>query len=311
MNEQNGLKNLKHYGKNILIWGLGAALAALILSLVQPFEYQATMRFVISQRQFGFNQDAYAAAKSAEKLATNIADTITSKAFLMDVLSAGFGVDRANFPQDEAEMRKVWEKKISAETAANSGMLTIKIYDTDKNRATQIAEAVTYVLNTKGADYHGGSRDVSIKRIDDPLVSKWPARPNLPVNVAGGLILGILAGGVFYFLRGEVKIKAEMEDRSEKEDKQKNNDNDKHDGGSNDSGNGENAEERKFKAEALKLAVEDLLRKEEKRFLVPENVGQILPVGEVVKDKTENENQNQTKSNILVKNLPKTWLFED
>ena len=202
MQEQIWPKILRFYWKNILIGALAVALVALIFSLIQPFEYRGRMRFVISQRQFGFNQDAYAAAKSAEKLARNIADTISSGAFLEDVLNSGFGVERDIFPQDEAKKRKAWEEKISAETQTDSGLLTIKVYDTDKDRVLRIAEAVTYVLNTKGADYHGGSRDVQIKRIDDPLVSKWPARPNLPVNVASGLALGALAAAVFYFLKG-------------------------------------------------------------------------------------------------------------
>jgi len=195
-------QNLKLSWKNILISGLAVALAALLLSLIQPFEYRSTMRFTVSQRQFGFNQDAYAAAKSSEKLARNIADTINSRAFLEDIFNSGFGIERAGFPADETKMRKAWEEKVSAKTQTETGMLTIEVYDTAKARALQVSEAITYVLNTKGADYHGGSRDVQIKRIDDPLVSKWPARPNLPINLAVGFTLGVLAAVAYYFLKG-------------------------------------------------------------------------------------------------------------
>jgi hypothetical protein len=45
-------------------------------------------------------------------------------------------------------------------------------------------------LVTQGWEYLGG--DVAIKIVSEPLVSKWPVRPSVPLNGAIGFLVGFL-----------------------------------------------------------------------------------------------------------------------
>ena len=56
----------------------------------------------------------------------------------------------------------------------------------------------------------GGGADVEIKIVDDVFVSKYPARPNIVVNSAIALILGLLFGSALVVLTEAKKVKPEV-----------------------------------------------------------------------------------------------------
>jgi len=195
------LNNLKKYWKTVVLIVVIAVVLGFVFSIVQPLKYSATIELLIIQKQEQIS-DAYTAAKSVEKLSTNLAQVVYTNSFFDKVMSSGFAIED-KFSKDEIKKRKEWQKMISTEVAWETGMLKVVVYDTDKNQASQIAEAIAYVLATKGDEYHGAGKNVIIKTVDSVLLSRYPVKPNIPVNLLIALALGLLAGNGFVILKSK------------------------------------------------------------------------------------------------------------
>ncbi len=195
-----------------LIVGISIVLA-LIISLVSPFQYSATTKILIIQKQMT-NLDAYTATKSAEKIGKNLSNIINTSSFYNEVIEANTNL-QYKFPQDAVERRKSWEKNVEINVVPETGILEINAYDIDRGFASQLVRAIAYVLVSKGAEYHGGGSDVEIKVVDDVFISKYPVRPNIIVNMALAAIIGVILGCVFVILNESKKLKKEYELKSE------------------------------------------------------------------------------------------------
>jgi capsular polysaccharide biosynthesis protein len=193
-----------------LISGL-AVVIALIVSLVSPFQYSATTQMLIIQKQEQ-NLDAYTATKSAEIIGKNLASIIFTSSFYDEVIASNSSI-AGKFPTDTTERRKEWKKNIEANVIPESGILEIKVYDTDSNFASQLVRTISYVLVNKGAEYHGGGTDVEIKIVDDSFISKYPVRPNIALNLGIALIAGILLGSYWVIMKESNKIQKYREMR--------------------------------------------------------------------------------------------------
>lgn len=191
-----------------LIAGISIVLA-LIISLVTPFQYSATTKILIIQKQMS-NLDAYTATKSAERIGKNLSSIINTSSFYNEVIGANANL-QYKFPQDAVERRKAWEKNIEVNVVPETGILEISAYDIDRGFASQLVRAISYVLVSKGAEYHGGGSDVEIKVVDDVFISKYPVRPNIILNMALSAIIGVILGCVFVILSAAKKVKAEYE----------------------------------------------------------------------------------------------------
>lgn len=187
-----------------LIMGL-AILLALVISLVQPFQYAASTKILIIQKQ-ELNTDAYTATKSAERIGQNLADIIFTSSFYNDVIDSNYSIE-SKFSQDSTERRKEWEKNIEVNVAPGTGLLEITVYDIDKSFASQLVRSIAYVLVTKGAEYHGGGTNIEIKVVDDVFISKYPKRPNIILNGSLALLLGFLLGSALVVLSESNKAK--------------------------------------------------------------------------------------------------------
>jgi capsular polysaccharide biosynthesis protein len=96
----------------------------------------------------------------------------------------------------------------------DTGILVINAYDTDRDFASQLVRAISYVLVNKGAEYHGGGNDVEIKIVDDVFVSKYPVRPNIILDMSLAAVIGIALGCAFVILNESKRLKSENEVRS-------------------------------------------------------------------------------------------------
>jgi capsular polysaccharide biosynthesis protein len=67
-------------------------------------------------------------------------------------------------------------------------LLEVTAYALGQDNALALSNAVTKTLVAHGWEYSGG--DVAIKQVDSALVSRLPARPNIIVNAAIGLLVG-------------------------------------------------------------------------------------------------------------------------
>lgn len=173
---------------------------SVLLSLTQPLEFSSTTRILITQ-ELG-TVDAYTASRSAERIADDLAGIVYTSTFFDKVINSGYDIDLSYFPNDQVKSRKVWEKTIVASVSRGTGLLTIRTYHPDVAQAEEIAQAVAYVLSTQGWTYTSGS-NINIQVVDNSLNSKYPVRPNIPVNGVSGFFLGGLAGAAYIYIQAE------------------------------------------------------------------------------------------------------------
>ncbi|MCX6740488.1 MAG: Wzz/FepE/Etk N-terminal domain-containing protein [Candidatus Parcubacteria bacterium] len=181
-----------------------AIVIALVVSLFSPFQYSASTKILIIQKQEQ-NLDAYTATKSAERIGKNLASIIYTSVFYNEVLETNSELT-SKFPSDPTERRKAWKKNIEADVIPESGILEITVYDVDRGLASQLVKTIAYVLVNKGSDYHGGGTDVEIKVVDDVFISKYPVRPNVALNLIVALIAGLVIGSYYVILRASRRM---------------------------------------------------------------------------------------------------------
>ena len=175
----------------IVVWGLVIGIMSGGVSLLFPKQYSAESRvLIISRDRTGV--DPYTQAKSAERIGENLAQVMKTTDFYNKVMAQSdvqFNKDPWQKLTDRTQ-RKKWQKDVQAVMVYNSSLLKITIYGRSPEEASAFANAVTQTLVSRGWEYVGG--DVSLKEVTTPLVSRWIARPNVPVNMLAGLLIGAL-----------------------------------------------------------------------------------------------------------------------
>lgn len=185
--------------KKIFLFGVIAMIVAVGLSFTQKLKYSSTVRMLIIQPS-SLNVDPYTAIRSAEQIGNNLAQVVYTTDFFAKVTNvSNFAIDPTYFPDNDAKRRKLWSQTISVRVENGTGLLNITVYHPDKEQATSIAQAIAYVMTTEGANYVGGTA-LQIRLVDAPLVSRFPVKPNIPVNGFTGLVLGALFGAVYVIL---------------------------------------------------------------------------------------------------------------
>lgn len=212
MKQTNYLQAIKSHWLLIVIITAVSLMANVIYLIITPSYYEAKVELLIIQKQ-SQNIDAYSAQKSAEKLGSNLSNIVYSSDFLNRVLNTG-SVDQNLFSEDAVKRKEQWNKMIKASTIAETGIIKIYGYGLDKETAVAIAQAAAQVLEANGAEYQGSS-DVVIKKIDEAVVSNWPARPNIILNTVAALVIGFV-GSIFLviFMAEFRNVKTEKEELS-------------------------------------------------------------------------------------------------
>ncbi|MFH0815185.1 MAG: hypothetical protein V1902_03875 [Candidatus Falkowbacteria bacterium] len=192
MFEPNYFRQVMHHKKNIGAIVLLVFVLGIILTLLQPFEYRANVKFLVVQKAV-VGYDAYSAAKSAEKIGSNLAQVVYSNSFFTKVLNAGFGIDEKYFKKDENQKRKQWQKMVDANLVGTTSVLSIDVFHKDRDQSLKLSQAVAYVLSTQSAEYVGIG-DIDLKMIESPLATKYIDRPNFLVNGLVSILVGLLVG---------------------------------------------------------------------------------------------------------------------
>ena len=173
---------------------LGFGIASLIVSLLLPQKYRADAQVFIIPSS-GHGTDPYTAIKSTEKVAENIVHLVKTDDFYNKVIASGVGLDTAQFDTVSVrKRRKAWQKTIDARVIFGTGIVQISTYHTDQVQAKAYARAAANALSTRSIEYVG--QFVGVKLVNNPIVSRWPARPNLVINIVIGLLIGLLYSGV-------------------------------------------------------------------------------------------------------------------
>ena len=208
----NYVRILKHEWRTIFFITGGALALSLIFSLVQPFQYSAKTRILVIPSGGGL--DAYSALKSAEAIGENIAQVIYTTSFFDKVIQSNSSIQNI-WSTDENKKRKQWEKMIDAEVLYGTGMIDITVYHKDKTQSSMLASTIADVLSEEGRNYFG-IPGLQITMVSSPLLSKYPVKPNILLNVFMGLLLGLLAGVTFTILTYHPAMREESPPKSVK-----------------------------------------------------------------------------------------------
>ncbi len=179
----------------------GTALFTLLvigLTLIQPLKYQATARLLVIQKSDTV-VDPYTSSRGAEKIAQLITQIVHSDSFMEKVLSSGFQV-RDEYSSDLDLRRKKWNKTIEARQVPETAIIELFVYHTSVEQARNIAKAASTALQTKASEYHGAGENVQLREIDSAVVSRFPMKPNIIVNVIAGVIIGLFVSAGFIVL---------------------------------------------------------------------------------------------------------------
>jgi capsular polysaccharide biosynthesis protein len=181
---------LKKHSTLLLVWGLIIGTVAVGLSLLFPLQYSATSQvLIISRNQSGV--DPYTQAKSAERIGENLVEVIQTTDFYGKVMEAKTLVFNKDLWKNLSvrDQRKDWQRDVRSEVVYGTSLLRITTYATTPEEAVNLSNAVSQTIVSRGWEYVSG--DVVLKQVDDPLASRFPARPNFILNAFAGFAIGV------------------------------------------------------------------------------------------------------------------------
>lgn len=172
----------------MIVSTLAGAVLALAFSLAQPLRYSATERILITQTNAtGF--DPYTTIKSTERIAQNLSEIIYTSTFFNAVMATA-QIDSTYFPADEISKRKKWKDTIETSVSAGTGVMSIIAYHPSRGQAIELSVKVAQELAAAAPNYFGYS--VKVQIIDDPLPSRFFAKPDFLRNGLLGAVIGLL-----------------------------------------------------------------------------------------------------------------------
>lgn len=187
---------LKKHSTLIIVWGLIFATLSIFASLFFPRQYSATSQVLIISRDKA-GVDPYTQARSAEKVGANLTELINTTDFFNKVMTnTSYPFNREPWQNlTDRQQRKRWNKNVQANMLYGVSLMNIKVYSDSKADTLALSEAITQTMVTQGWEYLGG--DVAIKSVTNPLVSRWPTRPNILANAGIGFLVGLLISSLW------------------------------------------------------------------------------------------------------------------
>ncbi|MBT3817332.1 MAG: hypothetical protein HOE80_02760 [Candidatus Magasanikbacteria bacterium] len=179
----------------LLFVGLSVAILSFLVTIIMPLEYRADADLlIISKTRYGV--DPYTVIKSAERVGENLAQIVSTDDFYKKVIDQpGYNLDTEKLQAlSPRERRKKWGKTVNASVVFGTGILRVSAYNENNEQANAFAGAAVDALVAQGWEYVGG--DVTMKIVNRPVVTRFPVRPNMIVNVVLGFIVGVLLAGV-------------------------------------------------------------------------------------------------------------------
>lgn len=190
---------VKNRRKAVILVIIIFVVAALAVTFSQPLKYQATSRLLIIQENA--NPDPYAISKSNQYLGSLLSETVYSGSFFDLLASSGSNINWGYFNGTYKQQIKRWKETVSARSVNDTGIIEVNIYHPDQEQARQISLNVDNLLMTQNGLYQSSNTKLKLKVIDQPIVSSYPVKPNIILNLGASLILGCLFGllYVYYF----------------------------------------------------------------------------------------------------------------
>jgi uncharacterized protein involved in exopolysaccharide biosynthesis len=161
---------------------------AVAFSLVQPLRYSSTVRLLITQTNVT-GLDPYTAVKSTERIAQNLSEVIFTSSFFNAVV-ADSRIDKKYFSNDEISKRKEWKETVETSVSPGTGVMSVTAYHPLRAQATALSIRVAEEIANQAPNYFGYS--VRVQIIDDPLPSRFFAKPDFLRNGLFGALIGFL-----------------------------------------------------------------------------------------------------------------------
>ncbi len=178
----------------LLVWGFLLASIAGVASFFLPRQYSAVSQvLIISRDQAGV--DPYTQAKAAERVGENLAGVMGTTDFFSKVIQSPDVISFMNNSplwkqeSDDRSRRIKWGDDVKGRMIYGTSIMQITVYAETRESAVVLSNAVTKTVVSQGWEYVGG--DVTIKAVNNPLVSRFPSRPNLPLNMGVGFLAGM------------------------------------------------------------------------------------------------------------------------
>lgn len=183
--------------KPLVLITLAGLVLALLGSALMPLKFSSTVRLLITQTN-ATGVDPYTAIKSTERIGQNLAEIVYTSSFF-NAVTQQQGVDLTYFPTDEIDKRQEWKNTMSINVVAGTGIMEVTAYHKDRNQATILAVDVAKELAQQAPNYFGYS--VRLQIIDDPLPSRFFAKPDFVQNGGLGALFGFLVGSLWVLAR--------------------------------------------------------------------------------------------------------------
>jgi uncharacterized protein involved in exopolysaccharide biosynthesis len=184
----NLLRTFLNSWRLVVLCALAGLILAVGFSLIQPLRYSSTVSLLITQTNIT-GLDPYTAVKSTERIAQNLSEVIYTTSFFNAVMARG-EIDQAYFPEDEISKRSKWRNTIETAVTPGTGVMKIIAYHTSRSQATQLSVRVAQEIADLAPNYFGYS--VRVQIIDDPLPSRFFAKPDFVRNGSFGALVGFL-----------------------------------------------------------------------------------------------------------------------
>jgi len=198
MDTSDFIKLIKKRKTAMIITILIFVIVGLVITLGQPLKYRAKSRLLILQPNTG--ADAYAIAKSNEYVGGLISEVIYSGSFLDSLNTSSYAFDRSYFNGSYKDNVKKWKKTVSAKSSGDTGVIDIEIYHTNPEEALKISQAINQLIISGQSPYRFNPDQTKLNIIDQPVVSSFPVKPNLLINLALSLLFGFLVGCSYIYL---------------------------------------------------------------------------------------------------------------
>jgi len=199
-------KALKVLLNKKLVLTLGVLLGVVVAMLgifLTDLEYKTSESFIVIQEQrFA---DSFTQAKSAEYLGGILSQIVDTDSFRELVLAKNPKI-AGILPRTNTELRKEWSRTVKAKALQDSGILKVEVFNKDARASRLILDAVGDVLTEKSAKYLGETSSIKLVKIDGPVTSEFPVRPNFALNsLAGALVGGIVFSSVLLLKASQKK----------------------------------------------------------------------------------------------------------
>ena len=188
------------------------------VSFITPLKYGAKSSLLVMQD--AGSADAYTLSKSNEYLGNLFAQVVYSGSFYDSVLSSQYNIDKNYFSGSYSDQLRTWQKMVATKTISDTGIIEVNVYHQNPYQAQQISLAINDIMINKNNDYQGNGQLVKVRVIDQPLVSAYPVKPNLPQNIVLALAGGLLFSLIYIYLCPEEKYDIKLwSRRKNKKDK--------------------------------------------------------------------------------------------